>query len=122
MLGHDLGQSEIENLGMATFGEENVRRLDVAMNNAFAVRSVQSLGNVERDRDNTVHLQRLRPDEVLKRGALEKLHRDERPAIVFADLVNGADVRVIQGRCSPGLKTKPLERARFLQAIHQEGT
>jgi len=41
-----LRQSEIEDLGVAPFGDENVRRLDVAMHNAFGVGGVEYLGNI----------------------------------------------------------------------------
>ena len=34
--------------------------------------------------------------QVGERLPLEQLHRDERPAFVFADLVDRADVRVVQ--------------------------
>ena len=46
-----LRQSEVENLGVPAPRDENVRRLDVAMNNALAVRGIQRVGNFDgRDR------------------------------------------------------------------------
>ena len=45
--GH-LGQSKIENLRVLTVGNENVRRLNVAMNDAFGMRGLQGIRNLNR--------------------------------------------------------------------------
>src|SRR5580698_10206226 len=37
---------------------------------------------------------------MLQRLTIQKLHSDESPAFVFANLVNGADIRVVQRRSS----------------------
>src|ERR1051325_4892808 len=39
---------------------------------------------------------------------MQALHDDEMPAMVFADVVNGADVRVVQGAGGAGLALQPL--------------
>ena len=43
--GHgQLGQAKIQNLGVATLGDEYICRFDIAMNDAFGVRGIQSVG------------------------------------------------------------------------------
>ena len=49
---------------------------------------------------------------MLQRLAVEKLHGDEGLAVFFADVVNGANVGVVQGRCGLGLALKAGERLR----------
>ena len=47
---------------------------------------------------------------MLQRHAIEKLHDDKRMSCVLADLVNGADIGMVQGRRGSGLPTKAFER------------
>jgi hypothetical protein len=49
---------------------------------------------------------------MLQRHPVEVLHNDEGLAVVFANLVNGADVRVIQSRGRPGFTLETFERLR----------
>ena len=103
---HQLGQPEVEDLGVARRREEEVGRLDVPMNDPFGVRRLQTVGHLQRHRQDLVHLQPLPEHALLQRLALEQLHRDEVLPLVLVDVVDGADVRVIQGRGRLGL---PLE-------------
>ena len=50
-------------------------------------------------------------DLVGERPPFEQLHRDEGPAVVLADLVDGADVRMVERRRRPRLAREPIERA-----------
>ena len=43
----DFGQAEVENLGVSALGHENVGGLDVAMDDAFAVRGVERVGDFD---------------------------------------------------------------------------
>jgi hypothetical protein len=42
-LGHDLCKSEVQNLGMSTFGDENVCGLNVTMNYSLSMSSIQRI-------------------------------------------------------------------------------
>ena len=44
-MGH-FRQTEIENLGVASFGDKNISGLDVSMNDALSVSGVQRVGDL----------------------------------------------------------------------------
>ena len=48
----NLGKAEVENLGVIAIGDENVRRLDVAMHDASGVRGVERVGDFDRQRQD----------------------------------------------------------------------
>ncbi len=95
---------------MTASGHEDVRRFDVAMNDVAAVRRVERIGDLNRQLERFVARKRLAVDAFLERLPFEQLHHDEGPALVLADFVNDADVRMIQRRRGPRLTDKPLER------------
>src|SRR5712691_8571647 len=43
----DFGQSEVQDLGVPTFGDKDVRRLDVAMDDPFGVRRIERIGDFD---------------------------------------------------------------------------
>ena len=65
-----LGQTEVQNLGLPTRRHENVCRLDVAMNDALGMRGVQRIGNLNRDLEQFLGLQPFRGDSLLEGSAL----------------------------------------------------
>jgi hypothetical protein len=99
-----------ENLGVPAFGDKNVGGLDVAMDDAFRVRGLERVGDLNREGENGLGFERTVADLVLQRGAFQVLHSDKRFAVVFANVVNGADVRMVQRRGNFGFAAKPLER------------
>ena len=48
--GCNLGQTEIEYLGAPTIGHKDIRRLDVAVHYALAVRGLKGVGNLDSNR------------------------------------------------------------------------
>ena len=46
-LGAQFGQAKIEDFGVSVLGNENVRRLDVAVDNAELVRCIEAVGNLD---------------------------------------------------------------------------
>ena len=116
-LGPHLRQSEVENLGVPAPGDEDVRRLDVAMNDALAVRRIQRVGHFGREIEQQFVLHRTPADAMLQRHAVEKLHDHEDAAVFLADVVNGADVGMIQRRSRARLAAKTLQRSRIARHI-----
>ncbi len=100
--GIQLSQPEIENLGMAALGHKNVCWLDIAMDDAFGVRRVESVGNFDGNLKNAFQLYRTALDGVFEGHAIEEFHGDECFALLLTDVVDGADIRVIQ--CGGGLR------------------
>ena len=72
-----LRQAEVQNLGVTTFGDEYVRRLNVSMNDAFRVRRIQGIGNFNRDREQRFEVHWTIVDQVFQGSAVQELHDDE---------------------------------------------
>ena len=92
--GHQFGQAEIQNLGLPSVGQENVRGLDVPVNDAFGVRGIERVGGLDRGIEQRIKGQRAARDAMLQRGALQQFHGDVAAALIFADFENGTDVGV----------------------------
>src|SRR5215467_9087738 len=60
------------------------------------------------------HLQRAAVDELFQKDAFQILHRDESLAILLVDLVNGANVGMVEGGCRLGLAAKAHQSLRIL--------
>ena len=65
-------------------------------------------------------LERLPLDGVLQSPAIEKLHHDERLSILVADVMNGADVWMVEGGGSERFALEALQRLRILSQVRGE--
>ena len=92
-----LGQAKVENFGGSAPGHKDVRRLDVAVHNALGVRRIERLGDVNPNRKQLFDLQGPIADEVFQGLAFQVLHDDEGLVAVFPNVVDGADIGMIQG-------------------------
>jgi len=108
-----LGQAEIQNLRVAALGDENVRRLDVAVHYALRMSPVQRICDLDGDLEQCVQLHRPVADQMLQGGAIQKLHRNERPSVGLANVVYRADVGMIQRGCRFGLALETGQRLRI---------
>ena len=106
---------------MASLGNKNVRWLDVPMNDALGVRGLQRIRDLNGDMEETIEFHRLAGDDVLQRCAVQEFHGDERAPGVFANIVNRADVGMIQRRGRLRLTFEPRQHLRvFGDLVRQE--
>ncbi len=101
-----LGQAEVQDLGVPVGKDEHVVRLEVTVHDPGPVRRRQCLGHLDcqsqrllerkgsllQGRGQRVSLQVLLNDVACRRIGIRLVH---------ADVVHDRDVRVVQGRCSP---------------------
>ncbi len=79
------------------------------MDDSLAVRGVEGVCNFDRQSEQAFELHRLAVDQVFQGLAAETLHHDEQISLVLADLVDGADVGVVQRRRCAGLAAEAFE-------------
>ena len=94
----DLRETEVENFRVTSLRDEDVGGFDVAVHDSFRVGCIQSVRNLDGQRQNQLRFQRTPSNPVCQRHAVQKFHRDEGLVTVLADVVNGADVRMVESR------------------------
>src|ERR1700691_4278952 len=76
---------------------KNIGGLDVAVNDVFGVCSVERVGDFDGESEEVFDVHGVAVDAVLERLAIEKFHGDESVALLLTDIVNRADVGMVQG-------------------------
>ena len=103
--GGGFGEAEIHQLGSG-LGEHDVAGLEIAVDDALAMRLVERVGDLDAD------LQYLRSGSAPlrkrcgKRLALEVFHHQEVDVVLGADVVEHADVGMVAGRRWCGLRAR----------------
>ena len=92
------GEAEVEDLDQTLGGDHHVVRLEIAVDDPFLVRRGEAMGDLRRDRNQPAQRGKSLFDPRREAPAEDELHRDVGEALVLADLVNGDDVRMVQGR------------------------
>src|ERR1017187_2554940 len=87
------------------------------MNDPLGVCRVQCIGNFNGDGNKNVRFQRTPSDAMLQCQPVQELHGDERLPIVLADLVDRADVGVVQGGSGACFPAEAFERLRVLSYV-----
>ena len=111
--GSHFRQPEIENLRVPAIRDEEVRGLDVAMDDPCGVCGLQRVGDLDRKQQQHVDVDRAASDSMLQRHALEELHDDEGVAVLLADVVNRADVGMVQRGRGPRFSPEAHQRVRI---------
>ncbi len=93
-----LGQAEVENLGVAAPGYEDVCGFNVAMNHAGRMGCIESIGNVDGDGEKNFCFECFVSNAMAQGDTVKKLHDDKGPPGIFADLIDGAYIGMIESR------------------------
>jgi len=102
---------------MTALGDEDVGGLDIAMNDPRRVRRTEGVSDFDVKRQQHIDFQRTSSNAVLQHHAVQKFHGDERLPFVFPDLMDGADVGMVQGRSCPGFAPETFERLRVTSNV-----
>ena len=94
--------------------EENVRRLQVAVDQSLAVKRLDAGEHSERCGYCVAERQRTANQARRQRFPLQQLHREEQLARVFADLVELTDRRMVQARRRARLSNQAVARCGFV--------
>ena len=109
IFGNKFGQAEIENFGLTALGDEDVGGLDVPMDDTSGVGNVEGIGNLNPEVEDLFDRQRLAVDVLTQGFAVDELHGDKGDMILFANVVDRADARVVEGRSGVGFAAKTLQ-------------
>ena len=93
--GH-LGESEVQNLHPAPLRQNQVRTLDVAVDDAEPVRLVQGVRHLRRDLQGRGHRQWPAPQSVREGFAIDQLHHDEEILSILRNVVGRCNRRRAQ--------------------------
>ncbi len=108
-LSRDLGQPEVGHPGDAFLGDEDVGRLDVPVDDAVGVGGGQAVGDLRGEREGLGGGERAALDLGPEALAVAKGHGDEHaPVLALPDLVDGADVGIVEDRGRLGLVDEAL--------------
>ena len=105
----EFGQSEIEDLYLATVGNHHVAGFNIAMNDAARVCSRERIGDLNSYAEGAVQFQRPAITKLPHVAAFDVLHCDEVQSIVLIHVEDRADVRMIQSRGQPRLAFKAFD-------------
>jgi len=84
------------------------------------VRGIERVGDFDGQAEQHVHLQRASGNAMLEGQAVEILHCDEGLAVLFANVVNGADVGVVESGSRLGFAAEALQRLAILGDVFGE--
>ena len=80
----------------------------------LACAASQRVRDLDGQFEKHIDLQRLLPDALLEGLPFQQLHGDKVAAIGLPDLIDSADIRMVQGRGGPGFTLKTLQRRSVL--------
>ncbi len=116
-LGQKFGQTKIEQLYLAAISEENVRGLDVAVNNGFGMGRFQGIRHLEAIFRHALQVDGLPRNTVFEGLPFEKLHDNEALPFELIHVINCADVRMVERRSGPRFPLKSFDGEGFSREL-----
>ncbi len=104
----DPGQPEVHDLGLALRRDHDVGALDVPVDDPFDVGFLEPFGDLSRDLQGLFELERARVDPLPQALAFDIGHGDEGPVLGLVEVVDRADVGMVQGRGRFSLLPEPV--------------
>ena len=93
------GQTHVENFHRAPFVDQQIPRLDVAVNDSFAVREFQPTGGLQNAIERRFHIQRpVLAEQRVQIATLHEFHHQVVDALLLAGIERGDDVRMTEPR------------------------
>ena len=105
---HLLGEAEIEDFNQTIGGDDDIRGLQIAMNDAAVMSASQCAGNLNAIAQDRLGRQSASRAHGAQRLALDQLHHDVEFAVGLANFVDGADVGMSERRRSAGFVEQVL--------------
>src|SRR4029077_816326 len=90
------------------------------MDDALFVGRIERVCNFHAQFEQQIHRHRLAGDSVFQRLSFEKLHYDEELSVLLPDLVNRADIWVIQSGSGAGLALETFKGVRIPRELFGE--
>ena len=91
----DFGETEIEDFCVAALCDKNICGFNIAVNNTLGVGGIEGIGNLDSEVEHLIGFHWPARDHMLECLSFETFHGDEGLAILFTDIMNCANVRVI---------------------------
>ena len=113
-------QAKVEHFGLAAFGDEDVGRLQVPVNDACRVRRVQRVRDFDGVAEDLVDRERAFAQAAGERFAFQIFHHEETGAVLVPNVVEDADVRMIQRRNRARLAVKALAPVGIARQIRRQ--
>ena len=113
------GETEVEYLGVAALSYENVGWLDISMNDAFGVGSVQRVRHFHAQRQNGRDIQGLAADVLAQRFTVEQFHHQERMARRLAHVIDRTDIGMVESRSGARFALEAFPRSLRRKSLRQ---
>ena len=102
---------------MSPVGNENVGRLNIAVNNPFRMGSIQGVCDLDRQGEETIEFHGPPIDQMFQRLAGKTLHHDEKVSFMLADFMNRANVGMVQCGSRTRFPPKTFKSLRIARGV-----
>ena len=117
---NNLRQTKIRHLHAATAVQQNILRLDVAVDDALVVRELQRVADLRHDGQRLAGGNAFLRQQLAERDAVHKFHEQIVKSAGLAVVVNGDDVGMVQRGQRAGFFLEPAGELRVVGAFRRE--